>query len=222
LLARRRFTLTAPSDRAAETAIRTLGRQVDFIIPFGLDTRGLPEPSPRRDIDILAVGSLIDVKRMEEVIGVAHRLAPSFPDLNTVIVGDGPLRVSIVDRIREARLRDRVRLAGRLPREDVLSLMSRSRILLHPSEYESQGYVFLEALASGMRVVCRDVGAPGSSSKVTLCSTTDEMVAATAAILVDGTDYTPVAVPDLNGTVAAYEEVYSACQSSFGPTSHRS
>jgi glycosyltransferase involved in cell wall biosynthesis len=101
--------------------------------------------------------------------------------------------------------------------------MMRSKILLHPSEYESQGYVFLEALASGMYVVCRDVGAPGASRKVSRCSTTREMADVIHRLLLTEMDHEPESVPSAADTVEAYGEIYRHAHSRiFGTTSHRS
>lgn len=51
------------------------------------------------------------------------------------------------------------------PRAEMLKLMARSRVLVHPSRYESQGYVFLEALMQGMSVVSYPVSIASPSER---------------------------------------------------------
>lgn len=193
------FRLVAGSVHASETAVGTLGRHADTVIPLGLSLDDIPSNEVNRDIDILFAGSLIPLKRADEVVIVARAL----PCARVVIAGDGPERGSL-----EQAAPPNLSFIGSRRREEILQLMSRSKVLLHPSEYESQGYVFLEALASGMHVVCRDVGFPGDSQKVHLCDTTDEMVAVTRRLLGGPLSFDPVGVPTTHDTVRAYTDLY--------------
>jgi len=224
LLRRGPFVLTAGSDYAANVARRTVAGQVDVVIPLGLDSRRVRAVAgpAERDIDILAVGSMTPVKRFLDVVSVAERLAESRSKLRMVLVGDGRCRRTIESRIEQNGLAVHVLVMGELPRHEVLRLMRRSKILLHPSEYESQGYVFLEALASGMYVVCRDVGFTGESRKVVRCESVAEMADAVARILKSETDYEPVSVPSADDTAQAFLELYQRTSyfNDFGGTSH--
>lgn len=224
LLNSRRFVLTAGSAYAANVAKHNLGRQVDLIIPLGLDSQRVHAAArpAERDLDILAVGSMTPVKRFTDVVSVAAHLAESHPQLRVALVGDGPCRGDIESLIKQKGLTAQVRLMGELPRVEVLRLMRRSKIFLHPSEYESQGYVFLEALASGMYVICRDVGFTGGSRKVVVCGSVAEMAGAVARILESETDYEAVSVPSADDTAETFLELYRSTSyfNDFGGTSH--
>ncbi len=212
LLRRSRFTLTAGSVHAARTARDRLDRDVDAVVPLGLDVDrvGSVGTDRVRDIDVLAVGSLIPVKRFGDVVEVAASLVKSRPRLRVVIVGDGPERSRLENDVSAAGLANHVSLTGRLPRTDVLRLMRRSKVLLHPSEYESQGYVFLEALACGMHVVSRDVGFIPVTTKACRCATTSEMASAIARLLGTRRDDAPIPVPTADETVTAFRGVYAS------------
>ena len=84
--------------------------------------------------------------------------------------------------------------------------MRNARILLHPSCYEGQGYVFLEALASGMRVVCRDVGHTGSGPGAFRCKSGEEMLQTLRALLAAPPEDHEVAVEGIDETAAAFEK----------------
>lgn len=220
------FVLTVGSEFAAHVARRTLGREIDVVSPLGLDIHriGPIDPGAERDIDILAVGSLTTVKRFEDVVDVVARVVRNRPDARAVIVGEGPSSSDIQSRVDQAGLARRIRLRGALPRDEVLRLMRRSKILLHPSEYESQGYVFLEALASGMHVVSRGVGFTGGSSKVVHCDTVAKMAGAVSRILGSEADYEPEAVLSSHETARRFRDLYlrHIYPSDFGGTSHLS
>jgi len=226
LLRRESFVLTAGSDYAAEIARHRAGWAVDFVIPLGLDIARVDAVAsvPNRDIDVLAVGSMTPVKRFADVVHVAARLAEVHTELRVVIVGDGACRPAIEEQVATSGLAGNVEMTGGRPRGEVLRLMRRSKILLHPSGYESQGYVFLEALASGLHVVCRDVGFAGGSSKVLLCRNVGEMAAAVSRILESRSNYEPVKVPSAEETAALFRELYSELIyfNDFGGTNHRS
>jgi glycosyltransferase involved in cell wall biosynthesis len=205
------MTITAGSPRAADAFYRSTGRQVDRIIPTGLDTSALsraPEGS-RRTIDILGAGSLSVVKDFGSFVDIVAAVAAGRPSLRCVILGDGPERAALERRIAAHGLTDVVKLAGHVRREEVLATMRTARILLHTSRYEGQGYVLLEALDSGMRVVCRDVGYTGGHAAAIACTSDEEMVAQLAALLdAPAAAPEPAGVETIDSTARAIEEIY--------------
>jgi glycosyltransferase involved in cell wall biosynthesis len=112
-----------------------------------------PRPAPpSRSRTVLYVGRLTAEKGVETLLDAWDSWRPS--GLELVLVGDGPLRAALEQRPRPA-----VRLAGRLPREAVISWMLRSRALAFPSVlYEGQPMAVLEALGCGLPVLASRVG----------------------------------------------------------------
>ncbi len=111
----------------------------DNFLPAGLDP-GAREPTERNG-PFLAVGRLSAEKGIVELVRAwpeGHRLE---------VVGEGELEPAV-----RAAAADRpgVEVLGRLPREDVLARLRRSRGLVFPSRwFEGQPLVHLEALATG-------------------------------------------------------------------------
>ena len=68
-------------------------------------------------------------------------IAPTRPDIRTVICGDGPERKMLEQQIRKYKLSDHIELTGELEHTQVLAYMQRSKIFLHPSSYEGFGIV---------------------------------------------------------------------------------
>jgi len=104
---------------------------------------------------LLFVGSLIRVKNVYALITV---LTKSDAKFKLVLVGDGPERSRIEKLVREAGLRDRVKLLGQKPYRETLGIMKSCDILILPSKVETFSGVVIEALALGRPVIATAVG----------------------------------------------------------------
>ncbi len=104
------------------------------------------------------------------------RLADAFASLGAgqlAFVGDGPLRSQLEGR-------ERVRVVGRVPHEDVGEWIAAADVVCQPSVIEPFGLAILEAMASGRTVVATRIGGPA------------EFVSPEAGVLVD-----PLQVDDI-------------------------
>jgi glycosyltransferase involved in cell wall biosynthesis len=99
------------------------------------------------------VGSLIPLKQFDQFIGLVAGLASLYPNIKTIICGEGPERKKLQKLIQDFQLTDRVELAGELSHNNTLVLMRDAKILLHPSSYEGFSTVCAEALYAGAQVV---------------------------------------------------------------------
>lgn len=127
------------------------------IIPWVLDENNFPNLKENK-IDILGVGSLNSLKNYTLFVEIIKNLVEIEPNIKVEIIGDGTEYEKINQLIETYNLKNTIQLNGELPRKKVLEKMSVSNILLHTSSYESFGFVFLEALYSGMNLVSFDVG----------------------------------------------------------------
>lgn len=128
-----------------------------IIIPWSLDINSFPELQ-NNTIDILGVGSLNSIKNYSDFIDIIFQISKSYPNLKVSIIGKGTLTETIKTKIEHLNLKNTISLLGELPRHHVLEKMAQSKILLHTSLYESFGFVFLEALYSGLHIVSYNVG----------------------------------------------------------------
>lgn len=106
-----------------------------------------------KDIDIIAVGSLIPLKRYDLFIDIISIISTRYPKLNVMIVGKGPGEQALKKIMVEKQLETNIEFKGELDHNEVIELMKRSRLLLHTSSYEGYGMVMLEALAAGCHVI---------------------------------------------------------------------
>lgn len=112
---------------------------------------GLPEAPT-----IVYVGNLKEEKGVLDLAEAFALLAAREPSPRLVIVGQGPARAALEQRL--APLGDRVTLAGARPLEEVPHWMAAADVVTLASWNEGTPNVLLEALACGRRVVATRVG----------------------------------------------------------------
>ena len=200
-------TFVAVSSFQRRELVKNTGRDVHHVIPWGLDALPVAHVGTR-DIDVLGVGSLTEVKDFATFLDVVARVRVARPTLSCRIAGEGPLRPALEAKAKALGLEHTIRFEVQLPREQVFDLMRRSKVLLHTSTFESFGLVFAEALACGMRIVSRPVGIAEPGSTWAVCDDTNEMAAAIESALVADTPTTQLSYPIAN-TVSAYHDLYS-------------
>lgn len=103
----------------------------------------------QKDIDLIFCGRLIDHKNPLFFLDVVKAITTSKPQLKVLMIGTGPLKKAIIQKIKEASLHRNVTLTSNLSEKDYFSYLSRSKILFLPSEREGFGIVGIEAMACG-------------------------------------------------------------------------
>ena len=118
----------------------------------------LPDPAVAKDIDVLYVGNLVAVKRLDMLLHAAARLAAQRPGFRLVLVGDGVLRGELVALARQLALGPAVVFAGARPFEEIGQWLRRSRVFVMTSEMEGLPQAMIEAMGCGVPVVLPDTG----------------------------------------------------------------
>ena len=146
-------TLIALSDFLAREVIRNHGVVPANVIPVGIDISMFPQLPLKRDIDVLGAGSLIPLKQYHLFVEAIALLKPFYPDIKAVLCGKGPEMDNLKTLAESLNLNGNIVFNGEVPHTAVLDLMQRSKIFLHPSNYEGYGAVLAEALFGGAHVV---------------------------------------------------------------------
>lgn len=110
------------------------------------------------ETDVVAgtVSRLTPSKGVSDALQAVAMLAPDFPDLRYLIVGDGPDRESLGQLATSLGIGDRVQFPGYMnPVEPWLAAMD---LFLFPSHKEAMGIALLEAMQQGLPVVAARVG----------------------------------------------------------------
>jgi teichuronic acid biosynthesis glycosyltransferase TuaC len=98
---------------------------------------------------LLSVGNLVALKRHWLMVEALTHL----PEVELVVVGEGPERAGIEKLAREREVADRVRLLGRVPQDRLPEIYSAADLLLLVSTHEGWPNVLLESMACGTPVV---------------------------------------------------------------------
>jgi glycosyltransferase involved in cell wall biosynthesis len=175
--------LIALSDFIAEEFERNHKIRPAHIIPPGVEARLFHDKKVIKDIDILAAGSLIPLKQYHIFLEVVAAIKKTKPGIKVQLAGDGPERQKLQDLIVSLGLEDTVILTGELPHHEVLELMQRARIFLHPSSYEGFGVVCIEALYAGARVISFCKPMDKEITNWHIVRDKEEMIKATLALL---------------------------------------
>jgi teichuronic acid biosynthesis glycosyltransferase TuaC len=105
---------------------------------------------------IVFVGYLYPVKGVSSLLTAMTLL--NSPDTHLVLVGDGFLRQTLEQQVRETHLQDRVHFVGEQPHDRIPLWMNCADVFCLPSLNEGWPTVLFEALACGKPVVATNVG----------------------------------------------------------------
>ncbi|MFT5919275.1 MAG: 1,2-diacylglycerol 3-alpha-glucosyltransferase, partial [Granulosicoccus sp.] len=197
------LSLTAVSEYQSNILRSEIGKTAK-VIPWGLDK--MNSEGSERKIDILGVGSLTTLKRFDVFLDVVAIALKHKPQLNVVLIGTGEESENLKQQAKSLGLQNKLQFVGELPRKEVLSLMKQSKVLLHTSSFESQGFVFNEALATGMAIVSRKVGIADESERWLISESENQMAENVISLLSE--TFGPQAIIPIKQTVDGYRNLY--------------
>lgn len=206
LLKNAHIKIIAISGNQADEFQRRLNRKADDIIHWGINDQ--TQYNLERDIDLLAVGSLIPLKNYSLLIRALEGLKTLKPDIKCILAGTGPEEAKLKSLTNEKVLNENIIFTGLITRREILKLMQRSKILIHPSSFEGFGYVFAEALVNGMYIVSFNVGAVKESHKWFIAKNEKEFINIVKNLLPLKLDFKPINLFPLIETVEQYASIY--------------
>jgi len=154
--------IVALSDFLQDEFEKNHGVRPLHVIPPGIDSRLFPSAAKEKTIDLIAAGSLIALKRFDILIDILAGIKTGEPGIRAFLIGEGPEKKKLMEKAKQLGVFNNITFTGELSYPDVLELMSRAKVLVHPSTFEGYSGVCLEALASGCRVVsfCQPMRSP--------------------------------------------------------------
>lgn len=167
---KRTVAVIAPSEKAKH--FLTLQSVTDriHVVPNGIEPgRYTKSVSPEKKAELFQKIGLTDnghtmvmvsrvsrEKNIQEIIQYMPDLLAEEPQAQLIIAGDGPIRKTLEERCSKGILSEHVRFLGLVPPDEVYLYYAMGDIFVSASTFEVHSMSYLEALARGLPLVCRD------------------------------------------------------------------
>jgi glycosyltransferase involved in cell wall biosynthesis len=129
-------------------------------IPNGVDPNVFKSgiKSEKGKVELLFVGRLVEQKRINLLFqAFKNIIAGGCVDWHCTIVGDGPLKTSLLMLMAELELERYLSFVGWVKKESMPVCYQGADIFVLPSSEEGMPNVVLEAMASGLPIICADI-----------------------------------------------------------------
>lgn len=107
---------------------------------------------------IVAVGDLDKLKNFEALIDMMPAIIAKHPDAKMLIIGEGPQRTALEDKINEMGLEESVMLTGQVEKKLLFTYLKIADVFVSSSLFEGFSYSILEAASLGVPIVATQVG----------------------------------------------------------------
>ncbi len=189
------YELVAMSDFLANEFYKNYGVMPSRILPNGIDKTLFDNTNPNKDIDIMGAGSLIPLKQYSIFVDVVNAVSKQLPGIKSILCGKGPEEKALRNQVAILQLEDSIEITNEKQHTEVLKLMQRSKVFLHPSSYEGFSTVCLEALYAGAHVISFCKPMHSEIQNWHIVATKEEMAAKAYKLLNDPhTKYQPIEV----------------------------
>ena len=105
---------------------------------------------------LVMVTRLSREKNIMEILRYLPALLDRLPEAQLLIVGEGPDRKRLETFCAQNRLTEHVRFTGRIPPDEVYRYYQMGQVFVSASTFELHSMSYLEAMACGLPLVCRD------------------------------------------------------------------
>ncbi|MBE5958913.1 MAG: glycosyltransferase family 4 protein [Lachnospiraceae bacterium] len=158
--------VVAPTDKVKELLEGYGVKEPIYTVPSGLELKDIYSSIEESDRDALRnelgidkdervlvyLGRIAKEKNIEEILEMLHTV--DGPRL--LIVGDGPYRHHIEEKVKKLKLENRVIFTGMVSPEEVAKYYKVGDVFVSASQSETQGLTYIEAMACGLPILCKE------------------------------------------------------------------
>jgi glycosyltransferase involved in cell wall biosynthesis len=126
------------------------------VVSGGIDPERFRPATETPPTDLILVGRLVDIKRIDVFLRAVQLLKNDNPDVSAIIVGDGPNRADLEALARSLDVEANVRFVGQ--QANVHQWLTRAKIFVLTSDSEGLALSLMEAMTCGLPPIVTDVG----------------------------------------------------------------
>ncbi len=158
--------LVAPTAKVVDIFKRYNIQTPTYVVPTGIQVKQFGQENPettarlRQELNIpedhtvvVSVSRICEEKSIDKLISYFQNCKN--PKVTFVIVGDGPAKEGLEQQTKELHLEHRVKFTGMVPSDQVASYYHMGDLFVSASTTETQGLTYIEAMASGTPILCR-------------------------------------------------------------------
>ena len=117
-------------------------------------------PERHQGFVYISVSNLVSSKRIDLLVDAFAAVRKEYLDSQLVIVGDGPEKEKLESASERLRLTDAITFTGKITRPEIAELYKKADCFVLPSESETFGVAYAEAMAAGIPVIATKCGGP--------------------------------------------------------------
>lgn len=139
------------------------------VIPNGIDFKRFKKPLsledkqqlrsdlgiPKENKVIVTVGRVGKEKNLDEIVDYMQKLVQQRQHTSLVIVGDGPYKNQIQEKVEALGIKEHIIFTGMIPQEEIYRYYKIGDLFVSASTSETQGLTYIEALANEVPIICR-------------------------------------------------------------------
>lgn len=164
-LLRRADLVVGDSTDVLENMRRFYTPEIEGIrIPLGIQKPKVSSASRKQygleedEVLLVTIGRLVPRKAIAQLISIMDVLRKEKEKMRLLIVGTGPQENLLKKEAQRRQLGNRILFLGHVEESEKFRILKMCDIYVSTSQHEGFGLVFLEAMASGLPIVCYDKG----------------------------------------------------------------
>lgn len=127
-----------------QNKVQKVANPLDLELIDKQTSQSQPSTLPSNKINIVSLGRLHHHKGFDLLIEAFQKLSPEFDNLHLSIIGEGPERSKLEQKIKEAQLTEKISLLGQ--KNQPFQILKNSDIFVLPSRLEGWGLALSEAM----------------------------------------------------------------------------
>ncbi len=106
-----------------------------------------------KDFTFVCTGNLQKLKRHDLTLSAFEKFIKDVPNSKLVIIGEGELKNELHDMAKKLGISEKVEFKGKLDNKNLLPIYSKSHCFVLPSDFETFGVAYIEAIAAGLPAI---------------------------------------------------------------------